>query len=57
MAEIDILDIKQVLEEIIKDLPSMVVQQQSVELIAKMVAKGVPEKQTLKFVFEAQAKH
>jgi len=57
MAEIDILDIKQVLEEIIKDTPPMAVQQQSVELIEKMVAQGIPEEQALQFVFEAQAKH
>jgi len=35
----------------------MAVLQQSVELIAKMVAQGIPEKQALQFVFEAQAKH
>jgi len=57
MAEIDILDIKQLLEEIIKDLPPMELQQQSVALVDKMVAQGIPEKQALQFVFEAQAKH
>jgi len=35
----------------------MELQQQSVALVDKMVAQGIPEKQALQFVFEAQAKH
>ena len=57
MTKIDVLDIELALEDILKDLPPMAVQQQSVELIEKMVAQGIPEKQALQFVFEAQAKH
>ena len=57
MAEIDSLDIKQLLEDIINELPPMELQQQSIALIEKMVAQGIPEKQALQFVFEAQAKH
>jgi len=57
MAEIDVLDIELALEDILKDLPPMELQQQTVALVDKMVAQGVPKEQALQFVFEAQAKH
>jgi len=40
MAEIDVLDIELALEDILKDLPSMAVQQQSVALVDKMKRLG-----------------
>jgi len=57
MAEITNLDVLQVLDDIIKDMPPLGVQQQCVSLIEKMVAQGVPKDQALKFVFEPQPKH
>jgi len=57
MAEIDRLDIKLLLQDIIKDIPPMELQQQSIEMIENMVAQGVPKEQALQFLFEGQEKH